>query len=303
MESEPSQASLSNAVIETPVKSHKSKSHGERKRKREHGDDAERRRSKKTRKDSTNKTRLGTEVTTDSNLPFQIQTSSFYLPLSPISQRQPLEGICAEHLSPLILTYYPPLGGVVISYHNVRLSEQPFGDDGNSILFQCIDEYAATFAWVTADFLIFKPRRSGHLEGYVNLQNEDHLGLVCWNLFNASIERHRLPKDWQWVSNATAELQGDLRHRADGVGYYKDQNGDRIAGLVKFRVKSVESSHDRERGFLSIEGTMLDESDEQELLEREIVIARHMQGPGRMKGGSKALGATSLGAPRTSVRD
>jgi hypothetical protein len=45
--------------------------------------------------------------------------------LAPISQLHSLAGICAEHLSPLILTYYPPFKGVVLSYSNAQLSKHP----------------------------------------------------------------------------------------------------------------------------------------------------------------------------------
>ncbi|PBP25479.1 RNA polymerase Rpb7-like domain-containing protein [Diplocarpon rosae] len=98
--------------------------------------------------------------------PFHLQTSSLYLPLAPVSQKFPLEGICAEHLSPLLLTYYPPFKG-----------------------------------------------------------NEGHLGLVCWNLFNASIERKRLPSNWEWrdVADAREGHEGDGETYAEeGAGYYVD---------------------------------------------------------------------------------
>lgn len=157
------------------------------------------------------------------------------------------------------------------------------------------DEYAVCWTWVTAEFMLFKPTRGGWLEGYVNLQNEGHLGIVCWNLFNASIERERLPKDWKWVG--TEDLEGD-GYAEDGVGYYVDGAGTKIEGIVKFRVKDIESSHDRERGFLSIEGTMLEDKEENELLEEENASRSTDKSMiGRRLGGSRALGATSLGVP------
>ncbi|KAG9735711.1 hypothetical protein KCU73_g10440, partial [Aureobasidium melanogenum] len=50
-----------------------------------------------------------------STSPFVKQTSSFYLPLSPIYHAFPVDGLCAEHISPLLLTYHPPLRGVILS--------------------------------------------------------------------------------------------------------------------------------------------------------------------------------------------
>lgn len=108
----------------------------------------------------------------------------------------------------------------------------------------------------------------------MNLQNEGHLGVVCWNLFNASIERKRLPRDWVWrdvseLENRDGEEGRNEGYAEDGQGCWVDGRGKKVEGMIKFRVKEIESSHDRERGFLSIEGTMLDDDDEQELTQAE----------------------------------
>ncbi|TVY54832.1 DNA-directed RNA polymerase I subunit rpa43, partial [Lachnellula suecica] len=171
-------------------KKHKSSAHGEKKRKREHKEDVGHKSKSKKHKSDAAATLSQVLDVPDNISPFHLQTSSLFLPLAPVSQKKPLEGLCAEHLSPLILTYYPPLAGVLLSYHNPRLSEKPFGNDGTEeVLLQNIDEYAVSWAWVTAEFLLFKPEKGAWLEGYVNLANEGHVGIVCWNLFNASIER------------------------------------------------------------------------------------------------------------------
>jgi DNA-directed RNA polymerase I subunit RPA43 len=280
-------------------KKHKS-SHGEKKRKRDHAEEGRKSKSKKHKSDKANGRSSSLETPSTAS-PFHVQTSSLYLPLAPISQKYPLEGMCAEHISPLILTYYPPFNGVVLSYSNPRLSEKPFGNDGEEVLLKNIDEYAVSWSWVTAEFLLFKPEKGAWLEGYINLQNEGHLGLVCWNLFNASIERKRLPPDWKWVdvsemqNEEEDEGEGGETYAEEGIGYYVDGEGKKIEGMMKFRVKEIESSHDRERGFLSIEGTMLSEEAE-ELLESERGGTNNSKdSAGRRLGGSKALGATSLG--------
>lgn len=280
-------------------KKHKS-SHGEKKRKRDHEEDGQRRKSKKHRSDRT----VAAESQVDtSSTPLHVQTSSLYLPLSPISQQYPLEGLCAEHLSPLILQWYLPFNSVILSYSNPRISAKPFGDEGNKTLFQNIDEYAVSWAWVTAEFLLFKPEPGVWVEGYVNLQNEGHLGLVCWNLFNASIERKRLPPDWKWVGledmeRGTEGMGMGETYAEDGVGYFVDGEGNKVEGMVKFRIRDVETDVDRERGFLSLAGTMLDAEAERKLVESE--IARTKPGKdsaGRRLGRSKGLGATRLGVP------
>lgn len=227
--------------------------------------------------------------------PFYQQTSSLYLPLPPISQKHALQGICAEHISPLILTYYPPFHGVIISYSNARLSTDPQSEASNSAYARAIDEYASSFVWLTADFVVFKPQRGSVIEGYVNLQSESTIGLLCLNFFNASIERRRLPKEWKWIpggtkgagkrnlkntaKNTMSDSDGvetdedDVAHQTmeDGEGSFQDQAGKKVEGLLRFRVKNVDTSKgmDRETGFVSIEGTMLSEDEEGQLQEQE----------------------------------
>jgi len=255
--------------------------------------------SKKSKKSKSSEAPATSTESDDS--PFHTQTSSLFLPLAPVSQKYPLEGLCAEHISPLILTYYPPLSGVVLAYSNPRLSEVPFGNDGEETLMQNIDEYAVSWTWVTCDFLLFKPGRGTYLEGYINLQNEGHLGVVCWNLFNASIQRKCLPADWRWVS-AEDQDAGDVEgmnetYAEDGVGYWVDADGEKIEGTMRFRVREIETSHDKERGFLSIEGTMLSDEAENILLQEEAEQAPSRDSAGRRLGGMRSKGATSLGIP------
>lgn len=272
-------------------------SHGEKKRKRDHKEDGAGSKSKKHR---SKKNDDSSNTTTQIDSPFHVQSASLYLPLAPVSQGYPLEGLCAEHLSPLLLTFYPPLEGVILSYSNVTLSETPSGpDESKELLMQNIDEYAVSYCWVTATFLLFKPTPGAELEGYVNLQNQGHLGIVCWNLFNASIEAKRLPKGWKWVdvseidSIEASEVEGNGGYAEDGVGCWVDENNKKIEGQIKFKVREIESSSDRERGFLSLEGTMLSEEDEKELSAEEAI---NMKKGGRASAG-KGFGATDLSVP------
>ncbi|KAF2093468.1 hypothetical protein NA57DRAFT_11711, partial [Rhizodiscina lignyota] len=215
--------------------------------------------------------------------PISEQTVSFYLPLSPIAQRYPLEGLCAEHLSPLILTYYPPLEAVILSYRNVRLSEYP--PTGTTLdsaedtmpLAKSMDEYAVSFVWATVDMLLLKPRKGVYLDAAVNLQNESHLGLICWNLFGATIDRNHLPKDWKWREPDTRHERlndlpnGDNWQGADEHGYFVDGSGDKVSGTISFRVRNFEAlpAGDNDRGFFSIEGTLLNREEEREQEEME----------------------------------
>jgi DNA-directed RNA polymerase I subunit RPA43 len=288
-------------------KKHKS-SHGEKKRKRDHKEDGHKSKSKKLKSDRLEAIARETPYEASDDLsksPFHMQTASMYLPLAPISQKYPLEGLCAEHLSPLILQYYPPFNGVILAYDNPRSSEKPFGTNSAAdMLFQNIDEYAVSWTWVTAEFLVFKMESGVEIEAYVNLQNEGHLGLVCWNLFNASIERKRLPADWIWIGVAELEAGAEDNYALDGAGHYVDGEGNKIEGKYTFRIKDVQTDSDPQRGFVSIEGTMLGVDDELVLAEKERnTVKKPTDLMVKRVWPSKAVGATILGIPREPDED
>ncbi|KAL8647672.1 MAG: hypothetical protein Q9210_005411, partial [Variospora velana] len=268
---------------------HAKENHSERVKKRKRRRDIESPTPKKKHRSKDHPTTaLKTHKTQDMS-PFHCQTSSLYLPLPPIAQAHPLQGLCAEHLSPLILTYYPPLRGVILSFHNARLSPTPYGESlcsGDPVLARTIDEYAAPHVWLTADFLVFKPERGNSMEGWINLQNEGNIGLVCFNFFTASIERKRLPKDWRWkpggldVRRSKKKLKGSehssqldldpveavtqVNEFSGTQGHFEDGDGRRVDGLIRFTIRDMETSRSSggDNSFLSIEGTLLDEAEE-----------------------------------------
>ncbi|KAL1302658.1 hypothetical protein AAFC00_003025 [Neodothiora populina] len=274
---------------------------------------------------------MPTDEDIEKKSPFLQQTTSLYLALSPVAHRFPLQGLCAEHLSPLLLTYYPPLNGVLLSYSNPRLTctphdpaifsssaaaapakkssskkATPSADEPATLpMAKSIAEYAPSYIWLTADFVLLRPTKGSCIEGHISLQNESYLGLVCYNFFNAGIPRARLPRDWTWVSlssssaaaaskkdntisGASADwMRGKSKHSAEDEqdGHFVDAEGNEIKGSLRFRVKDFESapSTERERGFLSIEGTLLDDVEDAKVDAEEKVKARG-KGKGRSGG-------------------
>lgn len=236
--------------------------------------------SQRQQNPATSTTALPTDADLQTQSPFVQQTTSLYLALSPCANDFPLEGLCAEHISPLLLTYYPPLGGVVLSYSHPRLSEHPDEDlrlqagtnrEAQSVLARSIDEYAVTFVWLTAEFTLFKPKKGCVLEGYVNLQNESLLGLICYNYFNAAIERGRLPKDWRWVVDEGMEGKGKGRQEEGGEGYFADGEGKKVEGRFVFRVTDFEATGDAEAGggSISLYGSLLSLGEEKRMEDEE----------------------------------
>ncbi|KAF1985573.1 hypothetical protein K402DRAFT_394554 [Aulographum hederae CBS 113979] len=214
------------------------------------------------------------ELNGENRGPLFSQSCSFYVQLSSICQSKPLEGVCAEHISPLLLTYYQPLEGIILAYENPRLSEAPVNGDGQQlILAKVVDEYAVSFMWITADFVFFTPSKGMWLDAQVNLQNESHIGLIVWNLFSASIERSRIPKDWKWRE----EWEDQSGYNGDGhdyqnaaEGYWVDGHGDPVEGQLTFRICDFETINEGgERGIMAISGTLLGEEEEEKLQAEE----------------------------------
>ncbi|RKU49520.1 hypothetical protein DL546_008855 [Coniochaeta pulveracea] len=255
--------------------------------------------------------------------PFFTQTISLYVPFFPVGFDKPITNVAAQHLDPLVNHYSPLLGGVLLAYRNVNLSERPvrpdpknLPDDHTPALLESVDEYAVGFGWLTADMDLFKPRRGAWMEGTVNLQSEGHVGVVCWNKFNASIEAKRLPAGWQWIDTTkngavhtgstgkntkitfgddnedesadSEDAEEEEPEKADTdvlddaplqlaelhtTGYWVDASGERVTSApLRFRIKNFDVGIAGDFGYISIEGTTLDDEKEHalSLQEREV---------------------------------
>lgn len=213
----------------------------------------------------------GSRTLIERDSPFVTARTSVCIPLSPVGLSQPLESLCAEHLSPLLLTYHHPLRGVLLSYSDVQLSTKAPPSKEYHAFATAHAEYGTPYTWLTATFTLFRPRKGTKLQGYVNVVSSNHVGLICYNLFNASVERRHMPRNWKWVSS----LGPASDHGGGGFWSDCDANANALAAEapLEFRVRDFESvgfgggATARERaGFLTVEGTML--SDE-ELTETE----------------------------------
>ena len=319
-------------VTELPERKRKHKSQdpsSKKKRKNESGEKKEKKSSKS--KDKT-KTSSSSSKSTAPDSPYTLTTATLYLPLSPISisPTHALASLLAEHLSPLLLTYYPPLKGIVLAYSNASISSTPpnvaSASSGSGsgpqplTLATSANEYGVLYVYLTATFLVFHPQKGQILEGWVNVQSEGFLGAVVLNLFSVGIERKRLPSDWKWIppgeesdNNISTENNGNIKTDEDSdaasekpsfnvekehfqpvslasdanplsettgaendddaavEGYFQSVSGHRVRGTVKFRVLDIDviPGTDRERGFLSIEGTMLSPEEEERVTEDE----------------------------------
>lgn len=222
--------------------------------------------------------------------PFFTQTVSLFLPLYPVGWAEPCTAAAAQHLEPMVNRYVPTLGGVLLAFRNVAVSENPgrlgaATSDSEICDLLSVDEYAVGFGWVTAEVDLFIPKRGAWMEGSVNLESEGHIGVVCWGKFNASIESGRLPPDWRWVhldsdeaeqtavdtvSNFTAEQEHGAVGQIHATGYWVDAAGKKIKGRLRFRIKSFDVGISGDHGYLSLEGTMLDKAGERDAVKEDV---------------------------------
>ncbi|KAI1101592.1 hypothetical protein F4804DRAFT_294148 [Jackrogersella minutella] len=263
----------------------------------------------------------------DKSYPFFSQTISQYLPLFPSGLIEPVEGYADQHLRPLLNRYVPSFRGVLLAYRNPRLGEAPgkgaLTEEStmeDAVLLESINEYAVSYGWLTADVDLFRPTRGAWMEGIVNLHGEGHIGVVCWDMFNASIEAGRLPHGWRWVDllspakpkptpkptpkskendrEKTAEEaklptpdpfddSDEDNSQMHTTGYWVDDNGTRIRGgsKVYFRIKHYEVGVSGDYGYISIQGTMLNEEDEKAKYASEMEVLRRRRL--RQGGGSR----------------
>ncbi|KAL4945944.1 hypothetical protein BDV06DRAFT_174480 [Aspergillus oleicola] len=368
-------------IDSNPVSAGQAESEKERKRKHKHkdesssskkkrkhekdGSDKKDKKEKKEKKDKSSKSKdkssksdptttpkkaRPSSATTSSvpDSPYSLTTATLYLPLSPISisPTHALASLLAEHLSPLLLTYYPPFQGIILAYSNASISSEPPSSQSTTstspnpqplTLAATAGEYGVMYVYLTATFLVFRPQRGQTLEGWVNVQSEGFLGAVVLNLFSVGIERKRLSPSWKWIPPGEEDESGesqpataptsededdetkppfdpekehfnpvplvsesnpfsfdidtnvnqtgdqdstnpeitqnqDADADADHLeGHFQSVSGHKVSGTIKFRVVDVDviPGTERDRGFLSIEGTMLSPDDEARVLEDE----------------------------------
>lgn len=224
--------------------------------------------------------------------PFFSQTVSLYEPIYPVGWAQPVTSSEYQYLRHLLNRYVPALRGVLMNYSHVTLGPNPnrkgaAQDDESPTTIYSRGEYAVGYGWITADVELFVPSRGAWMEGSVNLQTEGHIGVVCFGKFNASIEARRLPKGWKWISNDDPEAEGmeetgsvvapdehGVVRQVNSTGFWVDDNGDKVKGKIRFRIRNFDVGVSGETTYLSLEGTMLDKKAERVLVKEEAEAAK-----------------------------
>ncbi|KAF2255996.1 hypothetical protein BU26DRAFT_598798 [Trematosphaeria pertusa] len=206
------------------------------------------------------------ETTHDDYSLLHIERISLYVPLPPASLNSPLPAICASVFSPLLLTYYPAVKGVVLAYEDVQLSDEPpraststststqqakssssrksrhhhaaaahqdatasEDSDDNLLLLQQIDEYASPFLWATASLLVFRPAPHAWIPCVLTHASASHVTLAHLNTFPISILHASLPASWTWHQEAANRNKKGWDGRiSDEGGWWVDGDGEKV---------------------------------------------------------------------------
>jgi len=233
-----------------------------------------------------------------------------WIPLWPRGWDQPITAAIEQHLTPKLHRYDGEIGGVLLSFKNVSLNDKPTREgaattDEESVKLLSVNEYGVGYCWLIADLELFMPKRGAWMEGELILQNQGHVGVVCWGKFNASIEAKRLPPKWYWV--AAPEDDGDVNMDMNGdgdggeehpsatvLGHWVDEAGNKINGNLRFRIKNYDVGLSGDHSYLCIEGTMLSENEENRLRERELKRANLGSTVGSLRRRQRALPEFSM---------
>ncbi|KAL2884997.1 DNA-directed RNA polymerase I subunit RPA43 [Ceratocystis lukuohia] len=257
--------------------------------------------------------------------PLYTQTFSIKTSLFPVGFDKPAAAAGTQLLAPMVNRYSNLYHGVLLAYRNVIVSQWPSRigaseTNAQPVKLQSRDEFAAGFAWVTADMDLFVPSVGAWMEGEVVLQTEGHIGVVCWGRFNASIEASRLPRTWRWVAAEEAELEDDSMELDNGTsegaaaltpqttGYWADENGTPVDGKVVFRIKRFDVGVRDDHSFISIEGSMLDDKTEAQVRTGELQREenRRAKSSGYLMGSRKRVidfSVTDCGVQEEEIRD
>ncbi|KAI9202985.1 uncharacterized protein BJ171DRAFT_157625 [Polychytrium aggregatum] len=129
---------------------------------------------------------------------FKTVDATLLVHLPPRFVGETMKGV-THYLNSLLMRYVAEVGGVVLSFKNIKLLES-----SGRILF----DNPYTHFNVSVRFTVFAPERSSILTGVVNKVSSDHIGLLVHGVFNASIAADQIRKsEFRWDSKQSAWIQ------------------------------------------------------------------------------------------------
>ncbi|KAG1143769.1 hypothetical protein G6F37_006252 [Rhizopus arrhizus] len=167
-------------------------------KKRKHKDKSEKSKKKhKSRKSIETSTCTEVSTITAPNHSFEPKSSfsevvaKLYIHLAPMWAGKTMEGV-NEQLNAFLMKHVAEVDGIILSHSDVK-----FVSDKGKVMY---DSPFCHF-FISVKFLVWKPKKGTKLVGRINLQSEDHIGLLIYDTFNASIPKSRIPSTYEWKVN------------------------------------------------------------------------------------------------------
>lgn len=239
---------------------------------------------------------------------FHTVSTSLYLSLAPVYAMNPVAGIKAQHLDPLLMTYFQPAGGLVLAHFNLKVSGQEDAsadskdtsdDKKQPVLARVMYDSPFAFLWVQVDFLVWRPQPQDVVVGTINMSSPSHIGLLIHDTFTATIKRDSIPNDWVFIPNqadeegeeeedialantvdqavASLEKENQTKQRAfsmrdhKSLGHWQDGQGKKIEGKIKFTVKLFNVTG----RFVSVQGSLVAGTAPEDLTKQSTASKQH----------------------------
>ncbi|CAO3690718.1 unnamed protein product [Umbelopsis ramanniana] len=225
-------------------------------KKRKHADHGDNVASKKSRMTVLNTT-PSSEFSAFSEVSIRL-----YIHLAPMWVSKPVEGI-NEQLNAFLMKYIPEVDGVVVAHSGLRLETA----DGR-VMYDC----PFSHFFIRVKLLVWKPNKGEKLAGKINLQSPDHIGLLIYGTFNASIPREHISQthfEWRAAAEQEQEKESDDEENSSEEAekqyeYTKSEFGEWVLkttgqgvgqndGVLEFSVVNLVSAND----ILTVTGALL----------------------------------------------
>ncbi|KAG1056911.1 hypothetical protein G6F43_001219 [Rhizopus delemar] len=160
------------------------------------------------------------------NSSFSEVVAKIYIHLAPIWAGKAMEGV-NEQLNAFLMKHVAEVDGVILAHSDIK-----FVSDKGKVMY---DSPFCHF-FISVKFLVWKPKKGTKLVGRINLQSEDHIGLLIYGTFNASIPKSRIPSStYEWkVNEEDAALEQEENTPDDDVSKVSEESTTEIRKRTQY---------------------------------------------------------------------
>ncbi|ORX47976.1 hypothetical protein DM01DRAFT_1309926 [Hesseltinella vesiculosa] len=200
----------------------------EKKRKHKHSDE----KSKKKHKSSgIVHVSHGKDDKASKDSAFSEVSIRLYVHLAPMWNGKTMDGV-NETLNAFLMKYVAEVDGIVLAHSDVELQNK-----NGQVLY---DSPFCHF-FITAKLLVWRPKKGSKLVGRISLQSQDHVGLLIYGTFNASIPRSNLSEKYEWSTSENHD-EDEEEQSEDQETRNKSQNGEWVTKSSGARIGGDDGS-------------------------------------------------------------